>query len=222
MKHLSAVLLMSEATGKKTQDLAIKAGVKLDAKVVDELDALQSAFTTRQDLLLSFGTNVIVPEWILKKQGLIACNVHAASPQYPGRDPHHFAIYDQAKQYGATLHYMTHNVDAGSIIDVELFDVELRTTTPSGLLNLAKESAWALIKRFFERYIEYGAPKAMSGMSWGTRKTTRKMFLDLCRINQSMPKEEIERRYRATAMPGYKNLFIDIHGFRFRIDELAE
>ena len=38
---------------------------------------------------------------------LTAINIHAASPQAPGGDPHHFAIYDKVKEYGATLHYMT-------------------------------------------------------------------------------------------------------------------
>ena len=30
----------------------------------------------------------------LEIKGLKSINIHAASPKYPGRDPHHFAIYD--------------------------------------------------------------------------------------------------------------------------------
>lgn len=220
MQRLNTVLLMSKDSGKHAQYLAMEAGIRLDVSIVDNLDALEAAFSTRRDLLLSFGTGVIVPTWILEKPELLALNVHAASPQYPGRDPHHFAIYDGATQYGATMHYMTKNVDAGPIVDVELFDVQ-PDSTPFDLLNAANKAGWILIKRFFERYDEYGAPKSITDVSWSGYKSTRKMFQELCRIDARMPKVEIERRYKASAMLGYRNLYIDIHGYRFRIEGLA-
>jgi methionyl-tRNA formyltransferase len=73
--------------------------------------------------LISFSTSTIVPKWLINKLNGCAVNIHAASPQYPGRDPHHYAIYDQASEYGATMHYMTEKVDDGIIIDVEFFKV---------------------------------------------------------------------------------------------------
>lgn len=221
MEQLNAVLLMSEASCQKTRDAAIEVGIDIDFVMVSDLEALECAFSIRRDLLLSFGMGTIVPRWILDRPSLIALNVHAASPQYPGRDPHHFAVYDGAKEYGATLHYMTQSVDAGPIVDVELFDVP-PAVTPSALLDLAREASFVLIRRFFQLYVEYGAPKQMDGMVWGARKSTRKMFLELCRIDPAMPKEEIERRKMATEMPGYRNLYIDIHGYRFRIEDLAK
>jgi methionyl-tRNA formyltransferase len=221
MKRLNAVFLMSVASGQRACDLARQAGVDLDVVFVNDVDALERAFSIRHDLLLSFGTGVIVPARILAMPGLLALNVHAASPQYPGRDPHHFAVYDGATQYGATMHYMTQSVDAGPIVDTELFDVPAGVT-PSGLLDLANEAGWKLIKRFFAAYKNaQGAPGPLDGLSWGQRKSTRKMFLEMCRIDPSMPKEEITRRYKATAMPGYRNLYVDLHGYRFRIEEPA-
>lgn len=221
MKRLSAVFLMSDASGQKTCDLARQAGIDLGAVFVNDADALERVFAKSHDLLLSFGTGVIVPAQILAMPGLLALNVHAASPQYPGRDPHHFAVYDGAAQYGATMHYMTQSVDAGPIIGTELFDVPAGIS-PSELLDLANEAGWKLIKRFFDAYKAQGAPAPLDGLSWGKRKSTRKMFLEMCRIDTSMPKEEIARRYKATAMPGYRNLYVDLHGYRFRIEAPAE
>jgi hypothetical protein len=37
-----------------------------------------------------------------------------------------------------------------------------------------------------------------------------------------MDEREFLRRLKATAMPGYNNLYIDLHGFRFRLEERAE
>lgn len=217
MKPLNAVLLMSDATSSRVCGLASKAGVLLNATTASDLETLLEAFSTPKDLLLSFGTSVIVPGRILQTPGLLAINVHAAPPGYPGRDPHHFAIYDGVTRYGATIHYMTEAVDAGSIIDTEYFDV-VPDSTPSGLLELANNAGWLLISRFFERYREHGAPTPIESLSWGKRKSTRKMFMDLCQIDPSMPKEEVDRRFRATAMPGYHNLQINLHGYRFRIE----
>lgn len=217
MKYLSAVLLMSPSAGRKVQAIAMRAGVVLDAVIANDPDALERGFSTRRDLLFAFGTGVIVPAWILEKSGLLALNVHAASPQYPGRDPHHFAIYDETKRYGATIHYMVPSVDAGPIVDVELFDVP-PNITPVALLELADQAGWELIERFFQKFITDGAPKPILGISWSSRKSTRKLFLELCRIDPAMPKDEIVRRDKATSMPGYSNLYVDIKGYRFRLD----
>lgn len=221
MNCLKAVLLMEEPSGQKTCELASRGGVNLDAVVVNDSCALERAFSVRHDLLLSFGTGVIVPSWILDMPGLLALNVHAASPQYPGRDPHHFAVYDGVRQYGATMHQMTKSVDAGPIVGVELFDVRA-SVTPSELLARANDAGWSLIARFFERFSEHGAPTPMPGLAWGPRKTTRKMFLELCRIDPAIPKEEIKRRLKATAIPGFRNLYLDLHGHRFRIEDAKE
>jgi methionyl-tRNA formyltransferase len=221
MKKPSAIFLMSHEKGQRVSSLARQAGVDIDVVIVSDLSALEQAFSKGCDLLMSFGTGVIVPEWILEQNELLAVNVHSATPQYPGRDPHHFAIYDGVTQYGATMHIMTKNVDEGPIIDVEIFDVPA-DVYPYNLLTLANEAGWELISRFFSS-LKSGRPIApIQGMHWGARKSTRKMFLEMCRIDLAMPRSEIARRYRATAMPGYSNLYLDLHGYRFRIEGQLE
>lgn len=220
MTTLHAVLLMSEESGARLCRLANAAGISLKAEVVGDLPALIRAFDDPPELLLSFGTSVIVPAPLLELPRLLALNVHAASPDYPGRDPHHFAIYDGATKYGATMHYMTQSVDAGPIVDAEVFDVS-KPVSPSELLAQANEAGWLLIARFFRRFAEQGAPAPVPSLSWGARKSTRRMFQELCRIDPAMPSEEVERRLKATAMPGYRNLYIDLHGYRFRIEDFS-
>lgn len=209
---------MSTESGIKAKRLVKRAGLRLNAKVVSSLKKLKTSLKEKPVLLLSFGTSVIVPGKLLKDPSLLALNVHAASPQYPGTDPHHFAVYENVKNYGATLHYMEEKVDSGPIVDLELFRV-MKGTTPSKLLKLANQAGWRLIKRFFCNYDVNVRPKVMSRIRWGTRKTTRKKFLDLCRINARMKAKEIHRRKRATEMPGFRNLYTEIAGLRFRIDE---
>lgn len=214
------ILLMEQEVGKTSAAIALAAGIEADITIVRTLDELSEAIAEHCDLLLSFGTGVIVPRHILHIPGLVALNVHPASPEYPGRDPHHFAIYHDATGYGATLHFMEEFVDSGEIIDVELFPVPDHAT-PAFLLEQANAAGFKLIKRLFEKCKHSGiatvSPKVPK-INWASRKNTRKDFLDLCKVDCSMSQEEFNRRLRAVAMPGYNNLYMDIHGHRFRID----
>ena len=221
MKRLSAVFLMADDSGKKACEIAKKAGIDFDVVILNNLNALDHAFSKPHDLLLSFGTGVIVPPRILSMQGTLALNVHAASPDYPGRDPHHFAIYDGVKKYGATIHHMMQSVDAGPIIDIELFFFFL-DTTPFRLLELANDAGWRLLERFFAGYKNHGALPKIENIRWGELKFTRKMFLEMCRVDLNMSQEEITKRFKATSMPGHHNLYIDFNGYRFRIEDQKE
>lgn len=218
---LKAVMLMSEEVATKALAWAEKSGISIEGRIVSDLEGLERSFCDNYDLLLSFGKSVIVPRWILELEGLLAVNVHAASPHYPGRDPHHFAAYDGVNQYGAVMHYMAPTVDSGPIIDVELFDVPM-DTSPSHLLELARKASLLLIERFFLNYAQFGAPLPNDQLMWQGRKSTREMFLEMCRIDHAMTKQEVERRYKSTKMPGFSNLYIDIHGYRFRLHEDPE
>jgi methionyl-tRNA formyltransferase len=212
------VLLMPKKNASSFKRNTKNSCIKIKTIWVDSLDSLIKAFSKQIDLLISFGTSVVVPRAILMQPSLTAINIHAASPRYPGRDPHHFAIYDKVKKYGATLHYMTNNVDAGPIVDVEVFSV-CKGTTPSELLELANRAGWKLIRRFLRSYALHGPPEPISGIRWGKKKSTRKKFLELCRVTPSMSAKEIHHRHNATTMPGYRNLYVEFAGLQFRIDE---
>lgn len=181
------------------------------------LQELEQAWPTKKwDLLLSFGTSVIVPRRILDTPGLCAVNIHGASPAYPGRDPHHWAAYDGAAEYGATLHYMVPAVDQGAIIGVETFPVE-KGCPPHRLLAQSNLASMRLYERFMANFLREGPPPA-TDIKWGPRVTKRADFIELCRIAPDMPEEEFKRRLHATSAPGRQNLYTEIHGRRFRIE----
>jgi hypothetical protein len=145
-------------------------------------------------VLLSFGTSIIVPQDILNRFPGGAYNIHAASPDYPGRDPHHFAVYDGVTRYGATCHIMTRRVDDGPIVDVEWFEVS-PSDTPADLLNRANAASLKIIERIAPK-LKTGAPLLPIGEKWGPRKTSRADFLKMCDFSGSSP-DERERRIRA-------------------------
>lgn len=214
---MKSVLLMPDDFGKRVCELASAAGVSLQASIVIDLPSLISAYNDPPELLLSFGTGVIVPSSLIELTELFALNVHSAPPEYPGRDPHHFAAYDGVSEYGATLHHMSSKVDAGPIIDVELRKVA-PDVRPIDLLNAGNQAGWMLVERLFKNLALKKNPVTSNGLTWGSRKTTRTMFTELCRIDAEMSASEIKRRIRATSMPGYSNLYIELHGHRFFLE----
>src|SRR6202167_4061377 len=88
----------------------------------DDLSALSFDQLARARLV-AFVTPEIVPASILVRLGFGAFNFHPGPPAYPGWAPSHFALYDEVRQFGATLHVMVKRVDAGPIIDVAFFPV---------------------------------------------------------------------------------------------------
>ncbi len=178
----------------------------------DQLDQLAETYGAFP-FLISFSTSVIVPRQYLNQPGQIAVNIHAASPDYPGRDPHHYAIYEGATEYGATLHYMTDKVDAGPIIAVELFRID-EDITPLQLMQQANTYAWILIEKLLF-WIQQGIPLPQTDRVWSSVKKNRKDFLQFCKIEPNMEKSELDKRIRAFHVDGYSNLYTEIQGVKF-------
>ena len=189
-------------------------------EVVDTLPDLERSVRERDAalLLVSFGTGVIVPRHLM--DAVDACvNIHPGSPEYPGRDPHHFAACDLPGTYGATAHYLAKRVDSGPIIDVELFSID-GAVTPRELLDRAEASGLKIFARLVPRLLRGERPQPLD-LKWGPRKTRRSDFTQLCRVSPLDDGAEFERRRRAAEMPPYRNLWTELHGHRFVIAESA-
>ncbi|MEJ8835240.1 formyltransferase family protein [Ramlibacter sp. AN1133] len=185
---------------------------------VQTLDELRGAMRGRAwDVLLAFGTGVIVPADILSLPTLHAFNIHAATPAYPGRDPHHFAAYDGVREYGATLHGMTPAIDQGPVVAVELSAVGA-DTPPQELLAVANTCGLRLMRSLLASVAAGRLPSPDAGLRWTGPVRRRADFVALCKVDAQMPRAEFERRLHACSMPGYANLWTEVHGRRFALD----
>lgn len=220
-KCLRVIYLMPDEFASTANIYAEAAGLSVSSIVVNTSQDLKKAVSTGCDLLMAFSTSIIVERKVLATPGLVAVNIHGASPEFPGRDPHHFAIYRAAKKYGATIHYMTEKVDSGPIIDTELFDVP-GLTRPNELLERATLAGLELMRRFFLSFSKEGWPEPDGKLHWTGLATTRKDFLELCKVECGVHSTEFIRRLNATEMPDRKNLYLELHGYRFRIEGKIE
>jgi methionyl-tRNA formyltransferase len=180
-----------------------------------ELAAL-SPDLLRRARLVAFVTPVIVPQTILAQLGYGAFNFHPGPPSYPGWAPAHFALYEQATEFGATVHVMIERVDAGPIVEVALFPI------PDGIPVLGLEGlAYAHLAFLFWRMarslaVDPQPPPALA-IEWGNKKYSRSVYRAMCEIPLDIPKNELDRRIKIFGSNHFgMSPTINLHGVEFR------
>jgi methionyl-tRNA formyltransferase len=166
--------------------------------------------------LIAFVTPVIVPKAILDQLGYGAFNFHPGPPSYPGWAPAHFALYDQAEEFGATMHVMIERVDAGPIVDVASFPIPPHISV-LGLEGLAYANLALLFWRMATWMASDPAPLPTLPIEWGSKKYSRRDYREMCEIPLEIPKHELERRIRIFGGGHFgMSPAINLHGIEFR------
>lgn len=201
---------LAEVLHRHNEDLAIH-----PVRTLQQLETLDPALIARARLI-GFVTPVVVPPHILDALGFGAYNFHPGPPDYPGWIPAHFAIYDRARTFGATAHRMAEQVDAGPIVDVELFDI------PPGIgVTRLQEMAFTQVARLFWRLAPVlaiqSAPLAELPVKWAGRKSTKRMHKAICDLPPEISAQELQRRIEAFGAGDFGvELTITLHGHKFR------
>lgn len=214
------VLLLTGFAGQPLERLIRAFEPEAAVELIADLPSLLAARIDDETSLISFGSGVIVPRGLLSHLRKPAYNLHAASPDFPGRDPHHHAVYRGAALYGATLHVMTAEVDAGPIVAVERFPVT-DAMPPAELLARANEVGLLMLERLAPRLLETTPLQPVQDEAWGPIKTRRADLQRLCALTPLIGEEEFARRYRAFEGGAYANLSVTLHGHAFRIEKVV-
>lgn len=161
------------------------------------------------DLLISVQYHRILQQAHINTAQL-AVNLHTAPlPEYRGCHPFSFAILDDAKEYGTTLHRLEAGIDSGDIL------FERRFAIPEGcfvkaLFDKTQTESVAMFKQHL--------PDLLSGnftpLPQSARKDThpssyhyRHEMNEIKQINLDWSAEQIERHIRATYFPPFEPPF---------------
>jgi methionyl-tRNA formyltransferase len=150
---------------------------------------------SRWDCIVSYLSRWIVPAELLGR-ATHAINFHPGPPEYPGYGCNNFAIYDGAREYGATCHHMAPEVDTGPIVAVARFPV-LPTDTGGTLLLRTYDYQLVLFYDVVGRII-HGERLPAARDKWTRKPFTKRQFENLGRITPEMSQDEAARRKRAT------------------------
>ena len=167
--------------------------------------------------LLSFGSEIIVPDSTLCRLGGGAYNFHPGPPTYPGRFPSSFFIYDGGTAFGSTVHEMAAKVDSGAIHAVDWFEAKADVDCVT-LNTLSYHSLMAMFERLAPHLSQNVERLSHSDDVWSGRTTTQADFNALCRLPENVSEEEFNRRYRAVGEGPDHALEITLHGHRFKLD----
>ena len=166
------------------------------------------------DVVISFLNGYIVRPALLDACGGHAFNIHPGPPEYPGRDPWHFAYYDGFPRAGATLHRMTAKVDDGEILDVveREYDASLSVAEYADLCR--RLAASLLIRNIAAILAKTIEPRCQR--SWRAEaKRSRRDFANMCLVDPTMSADELGRRLRSFHDPRHENVYTVIHGHKF-------
>ena len=169
-----------------------------DATCIERLDDIPK----KTDRLISYSTGVIVPREILDAID-VAINFHGAPPFYPGRDPQHWAAYDQASIYGATAHWMWPRVDAGPIVSVILTNMAL-PAAPYDYRMCGERCLQALFTATAASIC--GSPAKAIDMQWSGIKRSRNDLIAMCDMRGM---SDVEKQRRRQAFVGFEQYFIE-------------
>ena len=165
------------------------------------------------DYIVSFLSQWVLPEKVLKKANKIAINFHPAPPEYPGIGCTNFALYNNETIFGVTCHEMLKSVDSGRIIRVKRFPI-LKNDT---VFSLTQKSYAYMLTLFYEVISEIVLYKKIdfSDEGWHRKPYTRKELNALCKITSKMSIAEIKRRVKATTFPGAQGAYIKFDDLKF-------
>lgn len=144
-----------------------------------------------------------------------AFNLHMAPlPEYRGCNQFSFAIDEAKKEFGTTIHIMEAGIDSGDIVSEKRFPIpkncfvnELYEITVRHSIELFKKSLKTLVSATYRK-----TPQATLIKKRGSAYHFRYEIDTLNKIDLNWKREKIERRLRATMMPGFTGPYIEVSG----------
>lgn len=183
------------------QALAQKNGIPLIANLSEMPEA---------DFLYSVQYHQILSMADIAKAKKIALNLHMAPlPEYRGCNQFSFALLDNQKEFGTTIHQIDPRIDHGDILFEKRFAIpeqcwinELYALTYQASLALFKETLYDIIHGHYHL-----TPQSVLVAERGTQLHYRTEIKDIKQIDLDWDTEKIHRHIRATSMPGFEPPF---------------
>lgn len=175
------------------------------------------------DILYSVQYHELLKQKHLDKAKIIAVNLHLAPlPEYRGCNQFSFAIMDAAEKFGVSIHEIDTRIDHGDLLFQSRFAIpekcwvsELYELTVNKGFELFKESIKDLINGNYTKTPQQDLIKKYGGSLHFRNEMNALKIIDL-----SESKVEIEKRIRATYMPGFEPPHCIINGEKLHFTKL--
>lgn len=193
-------------TGK--QILAI--GERFNIPILPSLDEMPEC-----DIIYSVQYHELLRQKDIDKAHIIAVNLHLAPlPEYRGCNQFSFAILEEAKEFGVTIHQIDTRIDHGAILFEKRFSIPEKYWVKE-LFDMAEDKGIELFKESLP-YLISGDYIPSPQLEIEGRAPSKLYFREEIRkikeISLDLSEEEIAKRIRATMMPGFEPPYCLIDG----------
>ena len=151
--------------------------------------------------LISFLSTVIVPSEILALLKHGAYNFHPAPPSRPGWGALNFAIYHDDDYFGTTLHKMIEYVDAGPIINIDIFLIP-KNGDLEQISQMTRESLSRLINKSASDLILLDGDLPIMPFTWGTQKYSKIDYVEITHFKPDIKKTDLYALIKAFGEKG--------------------
>ena len=167
------------------------------------------------DILYSVQYHEILKQEHISKVSELAVNLHMAPlPEYRGANQFTFAILENKKEFGATIHKIDTRIDHGDILFQDRFAIPEHCWVDD-LYQLTLQSSVRLFTTTLANVISgdfIATPQQQLEKERGTSLHYKNEMASLKILDLSWDKERIERTIRATSMPGFEPPYFIMDG----------
>jgi len=163
--------------------------------------------TKKFDYIFSFRSHFILNKTVIAKAKIYAINFHPGPPEYRGIGCVNFALLNNEKNYGATVHLINEKIDNGKIIMVNKFKI----LNNYNVLSVLKKTYMMQLNqlKFIIRFMKSNDGNLdylinNNKFEWSKKLYTRKQLDKLYEINNRVSKKKFKNLIRATVTDTYK------------------
>lgn len=171
------------------------------------------------DLIITFRSYVILTgEQIRDIQGN-AVNFHPGPPNHPGTGGLNYALFEDEREFGVTLHLINEEIDDGEIIEVRRFPIYQVDDVPS-LLRRTHSHLLHMFIDFCESMV--GLDWSLERLQhvneeWSGERRTSALLNQYQFVDAGITKEDLKARFRAFHTEQFP-LVVNLHDFTFKLD----
>ncbi len=166
------------------------------------------------DLIYSVQHHELLKAQHIAKASEIAVNLHLAPlPEYRGCNQFSFAILDNAKEFGVTIHEINTRIDHGDVLFETRFDIPPDCWVAE-LYDITEAKAFVLFQGTLEHIIKghYTRTPQSAYAGRSSQLHFRKEIRALKQIDLNDSQEKITRILRAVSMPGFEPPYCLVNG----------
>ncbi len=171
----------------------------------------------KYDFIISYRSSIILKPKDISLASIAAINLHPGPPKYRGIGCLNYALYNNEKKYGFTIHLMSKKIDYGEILFVKYFLIKKNDSVASLLLKTHKQCI-AYSKVFFRNILSDARKietykEQFKKEKWSKIIKNKKQLDEFYRI-RNFNLREVNKKIRSTNYANFKP-FIQIGHNKF-------